>query len=63
MTWPLIGSEAKGDLVLIQTAQFFLGGGVKGVFVMLTSEHLKEKAGILVLKQGHLRLRLLLKAI
>ena len=49
LTWPLNDSEARSDLVLIQTALFFFwggGGGVKDVFLMLTSEHLNEKRGI-----------------
>ena len=69
VTWPLTGSEARGDLDLIETAQFFFrreGWGAEGSFSyikpMLTSKYLKKKADIFVSKQGHLRLHLQSKA-
>ena len=38
VTWPMNGSEAAGDLVLIQTSLF-----LSCVVVMLTSLHLHKK--------------------
>ena len=42
VAWPLNGSEAGGDLVLIQTSLLFFC--VSEVVLMLTSWHLNEKA-------------------
>ena len=50
-TWPWIGSEAGGDLVLIQTS--LLQAYVDHVVLMLTSLHLHMKKVRSVSKQGH----------
>ena len=55
MTWPLNGSEAGVDLVLIQNSVFF--SCVNQVVFMFTSLHLNEKAERSVSKQGHLQPR------
>ena len=49
-TWPLSGSEAGGDLVLIQTSCF---SHVDHVVLMLTTLHLHMKSMRFVSKQGH----------
>ena len=41
VTWPLNGSEAGGDLVLIQTSLLYCANQV---VLMLTSWHLHEKS-------------------
>ena len=56
LAWPLNGSEAGGDLVLMQTSLLFFC--VSEVVLMLTSWHLNEKAKRSVLKEGQLQLRL-----
>ena len=50
VTWPLSGSEAGGDLVLIQTSSF---SHVDHVVLMLTTLHLHMKSMRFVSKQCH----------
>ena len=60
VTWPLNGSEAGGNLVLIQTS--LLTTPCQVVLMPLTSWHLNEKAERSVSKQGQLLPRLHSKA-
>ena len=52
VTWPLNGSEAGVDLVLIQTSLLFLCKSSQ-VIIMITSDIYMRKAQRSVSKQGH----------